>query len=332
MQEILNNITEWYQINLGDKTVFVKIGLFFFAFLGLFLLLRSSQTKQKLETLKAKRKAEKSNTMKGGHNRFVQDKLGTAKPFMIMDEIYKYSRIYATSKIKTSIGYFRITAILATAIAVVTVGVVGLDVSGIGYGIFAFVMIWIIMYGYLELLRLKNNREISNEMYLFVNMLSNYSTGNTEIMATFMAIQGHMKKCLRGCLIECVAQCQDKGTVEALENLGRKIENKKFREVLKSLIIAQKYSGGFTDAVNQLRRDINEHLTSAKQVKSLVMTNMASMLVCFGGILLMIGVMGSILEENSFLVLLTTMIGRICAGVMLFGILWFTKRMLEVEA
>lgn len=330
MTELLNNITEWYKLNIADRglSVYVNIGLFVLLFLGIYLILRSSQTAKIVDTLKEKRWKEKTTIIKGGHKRFVQDYMGTAKPFMKLDEIYKYSRIYANSKFfKTSISFFRFTVLLATAL-----GIVSFVFLGLVEGLVVFVMVCVILYGYLEILRLKNNREVSNEMYLFVNLLSNYSTGNTEIMATFMAIYPSMGKCLGGCLTECVGQCSNSGTVEALENLGRKIENRKFREVLKSLVIAQKYSGGFTDAVNQMRRDINDHLISAKQVKSLVVTNLASMLVCFGGILLMIGVMGNVLDENSFLVLITTTIGRICLAVMVFGILWFTKKMLEVEA
>lgn len=329
MTELLNNLTEWYQSNLGSKglTIYVKIGFFILLFLGLFLIIRAGQKKGVLENVKRRRKTEKTNIVKGEHRRFVRDYFGNGFIPQALDDIYKYSRIYATSKIKTSIGYFRLTCILSVGIAIAMLFSFGLTSA-----LASFLGVAVLMYLYLELVRIKNNREVASDMILFINLLSNYSTGNTEIMGTFLIVAPKMKKTLRMCLIECAAQGSNSGTVEALENLGRKIENKKFREVLKALVIAQKYSGGFTEAINQLRRDMNEHMVSQRQIKALVATNLASMGVCVGALLLAIVMVGNVIGENSLGLMFTTTVGRICATVMGVAILWFTKKMLEVEA
>ena len=328
MKEIFNNISEWYNTTImqNNLDIYVKAGFFVLLFLSIFFFLRSSQTKALLDSFRRKRKKEATGIVKGEHKRFIQDYFGGKIP-QILDETYKYSRIYVTSRIKTSMNFFRITMLLAFGLGFTTVYTVGFIA-----GLIVFILTIILMYSYLEILRIKNNKQVANDMLLFINLLSNYSTGNTEIMSTFMMIAPKMHKCLRGCLIECVAQGQNIGKVEALENLGRKIENRKFREILKALVIAQKYSGGFTGAVNQLRRDMNEHLSSQKQIKSLVATNLISMGVCVTALLAAIYMVGNVIGENSLYIMVTTTIGRICLTVMTISVLWFTKKMLEVEA
>lgn len=245
----------------------------------------------------------------------------------MLDDTYYYSRIRPKSHyLDNSLKYFISTCFVGVLFMIVMLIVTG-DALG---ALFGFILGFGVMYGYLYLLRVKNNREVGNEIVSFLNLLGNYSTANTEIMSVFMQVAPNLNSCLSQALVECVAESQ-KSSDYALNNLFNKIENRKFREILKSLIVSQKYSGSFIGTVADNRNNINTYVQSQKQLKSLVVENSVSMIVCSLVLVAIVFVLGQILNKNLFIILFTTHLGLVVLFIFLAGIAYFVKKMLEVN-
>ena len=166
---------------------------------------------------------------------------------------------------------------------------------------------------------------------MFLNLLANYSTGNTEIISTFASIAYKFKPVLQSCLMECVQESQgSEGTIHALENLGKKIECRKFKEILKSLEISQRYSGGFATAVQALRRDTQGYIAEKKKLNELIKQNMMTLLIVVIAMIIMIGILGTTLGEDIWSKF-TEPVGIVILGVFVAVLIWFASEIIKVN-
>ena len=296
--------------------------------LFVFGLLRSPVLNSQIE--KAKQKSD-DNYAKQKHNRYVADYINCSVTRWF-DETYKYSRFYKTKsgqKIKTSAMYFLTSFFTSFIIALLYLLLFkkpfqALVIAG---GIFSA------SYIYLFIMRIRNRSSVSDDLVNFLNLLGNYSTGNTELTSVFMQIAPKVNEPLSSCLIECVAETQnmERKIEYALENLSNKIEHKKFREIIKSLYIAQKYSSNFNDTVNHNRRVIGEFTRMKKEQQSLVKQNTISMITC---VIILIGilfVLGMMLGINIFQTMINSVIGIVVIVVGIICMLYFFKKLVEVS-
>lgn len=268
---------------------------------------------------------KKEDYVKQVQNRYVADRMDN-KVARYLDDAYKYSRIYQKDPTRTSWDYFRNTVLMG-AIAFVILGLL----TTILFGSFAFCFVIVLRYGYLSILRFKNNKEVESEAVLFLNMLGNYSTGNSEIISIFAAIAHRFKPVLQSCLMECVAESQGtEGTIKALDNLGRKVESRKFKEILKSLEISQRFSGGFGQTVMSLRRDTQGFLAEKKKLNELIKQNLITLAVVVGAMLLMVGILGKMLNENIW-IRFTEPVGIFCLVGLVLVCIWFAAQLIKVN-
>ena len=273
----------------------------------------------------AKKKQLEKDFVTQTYTRYVSDHFSN-KLGKWFDETYKYSRVYTKKTSSTSWKYF--TDTLAISVFASLVGAI--FTTGI-FGIFLFIFTWIARYGYLTVLKVLNAHQVEGEMVMFLNMLANYSTGNTEIISTFASIAYKFKPVLQSCLMECVRESQGAGgTLSALENLGRKIECRKFKEILKSLEICQRFSGGFATAVQALRRDTQGYLAEKRKLNELIKQNMITLLIVVIAMVIMIGVLGATLGEDIWSKF-TEPIGLIILGLFVAVCVWFVGEIIKVN-
>ncbi len=276
--------------------------------------INETQTKRDLDFKKAKK------------NRYVSDRMNN-KLAVWLDDTFKFSRYYTKGRAKTSWQFFERTIYFS-----VFAFAFGALILTIPFASVMFIATWFIRYGYLTLLRMKNNKEVESEMVMFLNMLNNYSTGNTEIISVFGAIAHRFKPILRECLIECVQEAQGTmGTWQALANLGRKIESRKFREVLKSLEVSQKYSGGFYQTVQALRLDSQAYVNEKKKLTGVIKENLITLGVVVVALIAIIGIMGGMLEDGNVWAHFLEPIGIICIVVFMGVMGWFLAQLVSIN-
>lgn len=319
----MDKFIEWVS-SIPNIKLYATIGTVVLLAIGLIAIFFPSVKEALIRYGKVKDKQDK-DFKRQTKNRYVEDHIRNrlGKWF---DEVFKYSRVYIKGKVKTSWQYFIRTFLISVALFLFLAILV--EVSA---GAIAFFAVWFVRYAYLELLRMKNNREIESEIVLFLNLLSNYSTGNSEIISVFAAIAPKLKPVLRSCLLECVSESQgSQGTVSALANLGRKVESRKFKEVLKSLEISQKYSGGFSQTTASLKSDSQAYQGEKQKLNDLIRENMVTFGLITITVLVIIAVVGSTLEEDIWECFSEPLgIGVI---VVFFGVCgWFLKQLIKIN-
>ncbi len=325
---LVYDIAEWMKA-YENHYLIGMIAVMVLVVLGIFLVMTGG-VKSAAKTFRERRAQQTEDYVKQKHNRYITDRINL-KVFRSLDDAYKYSRVYTKKRRfqfgNTSWNYFIVTNAIAFAGAVITFVIL----RNPAYAILNFVVLFIVRYGYLQFLRMKISREIENEIVLFLNLLSNYSTGNTEIISTFAAIAHKFKPNLRDCLLECVAESQGKGgTIAALENLGRKIESRKFKEVLKNLEISQKFNGSFHMTAIALRRDALEYVNEKKKLSELIVQNSITLGIIIASVCVVIVMMAGLLGEG-VLEMIKTVEGFGCVAVMFAVISWIAYEFIKIN-
>ena len=304
--------------------------IMFFFIVGIFLIMAKG-VKDAEERRELRRNRQTQDYVKQKHNRYITDRINL-KLFRTLDDMYKYSRIYTKRRRievfnNTSWNYF-VTTIIASSVSALIVFAL---VANPMYPILTFIVFFIARYGYLQFLRMHISRQIEEELVLFLNLLSNYSTGNTEIISTFASIAHKFKPDLRDCLLECVAESQGKGgTISALENLGRKIESRKFKEVLKNLEISQRYSGSFHSTAMALRRDALEYVNEKKKLTGIITQNAITLGIIIASVIGTIVMMTGLLEEPLSEMLMSPM-GFGCIAIMVGVVIWVLSELMRIN-
>ncbi len=339
LKTILNDIKGFFNLFIGKiadilsgikgyRMIGLVIVMFLFC-LAIFMIM-SGGVKDAIKQVAESRAKRTEDYVTQKHNRYITDRINL-KVFRILDEIYKYSRHYTKQRHlsvinSTSWNYFVITNITA-----ILFGSIALLLISPGYGILMFIVVFVLRYGYLQFLRMKITRQIEDEIVLFLNLLSSYSTGNTEIISTFAVIAHKMKPALRDCLIECVAESQGKGgAVFALENLARKVESRKFKEVIKNLEISQRFSGSFHLTAMALRKDALEYVNEKHKLTELIVQNSITLAVIVGSVVACLPMMGKLIDADIW-ELFTEPVGLICVGGLIAVITWLALELMKIN-
>lgn len=311
---------------------YLKFGIPVIMAIGFFLILLAllSYNEQVAEMFKNRAAKIKTDFITHKQNRYVQDFI-PGKLAIWLDETYKYSRFYNTSlgqTINTSFRFFLTILGMSTILAILT----GIVMKEILWGLISFLLYFILFYMALYIYRSYQNIKVTKDVSTFLNLLGNYSTANTEITSVFMQIAPKMHEPLASALIECVAESenQNQTQIQALQNLSAKIENKKIREIISSLIITKKYSGSFSDTVSAFRGSVLAYIRRANECRSLSIQNGISLGVVVGILVASMAILGSLIETSIFQVLFHTTVGIVVVSIAVACILYFIKKIIEV--
>lgn len=250
-----------------------------------------------------------------------------------LDSVYKYSRFFKTkTKLVTSALYWFVGAMISLGSFLLTLAIAKKISLAFVIGVF-FAMLW---YGRLYIRCYRNRKSVSKDLVPFLNLLGNYSTGNSEITTIFMQIAPKMHYPLNDCLIECVAEAQniEGGKSRALENLINKIDHRKFCEIIKNLEISERYTNSFVVVARQTRGNLTTYIRAEKESKELVEQDLIIMCVCVALMIGIIAVLGTLIDEGWFGVFVlmgTTTLGNIVLLIAIFCIAVFVKKVIEVN-
>lgn len=326
IRKIITTVSDMYKENPEIRT-YAFFGIIFLLFAGLLCIIVPAvkDASRQMSEIRSKRDLDFKKAKK---NRYVADRFDN-KLARWLDETFKFSRYYARGKrsSKTSWQFFERTLVISVGLFAVLAVVSNVPFASVG-----FISICLVRYSYLTLLRMKNNKQVESEMTMFLNLLNNYSTGNTEIISVFGAIAGRFKPILHECLIECVQEAQGTmGTWQALANLGRKIESRKFREILKSLEVSQKYSGGFYQTVQALRLDSQAYINEKRKLTEVIKENLITLGVVVVALFAIIGIMGGMLDDGNIWSHFLEPIGIVCIIVFIGVMGWFLAQLVSIN-
>ena len=264
------------------------------------------------------------NALTRNNGRYVSDYI---KHTEFLDETYKYSRIYATpvgKKIGTSYYFFLANIIISGIVTVVAIVLT----RNLAF-LFLFPVAFFLIYFGLYIQRVRMAGQASKDLILFLNLIGNYSTCNTEVTDVFMQIAPKLSEPLASCLIECCAEAQGGVLPEiALKNLANKIEPRRFKEIIKGITIAQKYSSSFTETVNSFRNTLQAHVGQQKERQSVVFANVITGGAVAVGLMTSLFFVGNLLNLDILHELTGTLLGNAVIGVSVITTIIATIRMI----
>lgn len=315
-----------------ESLIYLRYSIPIILAIGFFLVLLSFcfYNKKVQETFLKHSEKIKTDFITHKRNRYVQDFI-PGKLSVWLDDTYKYSRFYMTSigqKINTSIKFF----VTSIGISILVGIIMGSVLHELLWGLISCIFTELVIYIGLYVYRSYQNMQVTKDVATFLNLLGNYSTVNTEITSVFMQIAPKMHEPLSSALVECVAESenQNQTQIQALQNLSAKIENRKIREIISSLIITKKYSGSFSDTVNAFRGSVLAFVRRSNEARSLSIQNGISLSVVLGILLVSLFIMGSFVETSIPVLLFHTKVGIVVVSIAAACILYFVKKIIEV--
>lgn len=173
----------------------------------------------------------------------------------------------------------------------------------------------------------RNLQRTDDNLLEFANMLSGYSSNNSELSDIFARIANHVDDPIKTAIEEYVYEAGAYGTDIALESLCEKIEHPKFKELIKNIKMAYKYSASFKTVVDNNRNVISDYMIAKKQRKSMVTENMASLAISCLMFVVVITLTGRLFNENIWVLLATTGFGQMALFLAIACISFFFLEM-----
>ncbi len=319
--DITSLINSIYEFVLEYQMVF-KIIVPIFLLLGFVLMIVPTMIIN-TEVVSQRMRESKNAYLTHFSKRYTQDFVD-CKLTIWMDETYKYSRLYTTPLgkiIRTSVRFFLFDLLISFTFAILTALILRTAITSLLVFVISFTLLYLFLYA----LRMKQKAAVSLELMNFLNLLGNYSTANSEIFSIFEQIAPQVSDPLRTCLYEAIYEVQDinRDKVVAIKNLSNKIEDKKFKEIMKNIEIALGNAGSYGDIVATNRHSLIEYLHGKKLRSGIAKENLISfgaVLVAFIGVLTMLG---QILEINILATMLSSISGVIVLGIAFIVSIYF---------
>ena len=162
------------------------------------------------------------------------------------------------------------------------------------------------------MLSFNNYQKVDKDLIQFLNMLGSYSLSTQEVTSVFRRVARFVDDPLKTVMIECYEEARTSGKPdEALRNMANKIEHPQFKEIIKNLEIAMKYSGDFTTVVKSNRQIIQNYIAAKQEKKNLASESMLNMFIMAIALFVSVYFMGILLNMNIFKELFEGFIGRI---------------------
>ena len=156
-----------------------------------------------------------------------------------------------------------------------------------------------------------NYRRTENGVVTFMNLVENYSKTSNDLITIMGKIYVYLDEPLRTHVQDCYYLGQRTGDADlALETLQNSVNHKKFKEIIRNLIICSHYEANYEDVIEDSREMLIEYL-AGKRARAVMARNAKIEM----GILLAVSIvvfmmMGSFLEASIIEMLSMNIIGK----------------------
>lgn len=321
INEIINTLTETFHFT--DEFAYYRIGIL--AALGLAFLLFAIYTNKNRAVSSAVRNAIEhhiANSLRESHLKKVKRRDEDSILYKL-EARFRYSGIRNYFHFMTNGLYI----LFAIASAILFYAITAVATKNIVSSLIAAFSIIVIFFFVEYFMASKNLQRTDDNLLEFANMLSGFSSNNSELSDIFTRMAPHMEDPIRTAIEEYVYEASAYGTDIALESLCEKIEHPKFKELIKNIKMAYKYSASFKDVVDNNRNVISDYMIAKKQRKSMVTENMASLAVSCIMFFVVITLTGNLFSENVWVLLFTTSFGQIALFIAIVSISFFFLEM-----
>lgn len=150
-------------------------------------------------------------------------------------------------------------------------------------GIIVFSIIVLMFYLIIYIMSGLNYEKVEGNILTFVNLLENYSQTNDDIVTIFGKIYEYLEEPLRGYIELFYEESISTGDVtKAFRNLENRIENTRFKEIIRNLEICSRHEANYQEIIKDCRYNLKEYLKNLQKKKAIIQNGRASLSMALG--------------------------------------------------
>lgn len=258
--------------------------LFIFVFLSMFYMLkRIMQEKIMIKYIKSfidKTEANYENRKKIEEEEIIRN--GTVEKEGLLtkfDHILDFCGIKTRLSFINAESFFILTAMLCIIIFILTIKIEGLVIYGI---LSVFITLISVFLGIFVLYTI-NYKKTEQNIFTFMNLLSNYSRSSSDIINIMGQIYDFLDEPLHSQVKKCYDEGIHTGDVQyALENLSKAIEHKHLKMIIKNISVCSQFENNYEDVVQDSRQMLQEYLAGKEVRKEIYNAGKANILIIAG--------------------------------------------------
>ena len=128
-----------------------------------------------------------------------------------------------------------------------------------------------------------NYEKVEGNILTFVNLLENYSQTNDDIVIIFGKTYEYLEEPLRGYIELFYEESISTGDVtKAFRNLENRIENTRFKEIIRNLEICSRHEANYQEIIKDCRYNLKEYLKFKQKKKAIIQNGRASLSMALG--------------------------------------------------
>lgn len=242
------------------------------------------------------------------------------------DFIYRLDLLLIHSNLKKRIPFLNTEIFIGSAILIaVMVYLLVNHMTGVWiFGILGVGITCLSLYLLLYFLAGKNYQRTEKSLTTFLNLLENYSITSDDLINIFYKVAINMEEPVQSALYECYAEATSTGDIQtAMQNLEKKVEHEKFRELIRNLEICSRYEANYAEIIKDSRGLIQEYTAYSQERKSIInnaRVEIVMIVACCGLVFWMVDDFST---KGILAVLLGTTVGNVlllyCAAMVLFA-------------
>lgn len=249
--------------------------------------------------------------------------------------IYKLDLMIERSGLRKKIPFLNTEMYIGLTFAIAVFGyILATLISGVWLlGVVIVMLTVIISYGIIYVLSGIAYEKVDKTILTFVNILENYSGTNDDIVSILGKTYPYLDNPLRDHVEDFYNEVNSSGdTTRAFRNLETKIENERFKEIIRNLEICSRHEANYQEIIKDTRETLMDYLESKQKRKAIINQGRIEILMSIGLCSVMV-FMFTGFTPNLFNVLLNTIIGNaillyciIILGICLWTIISFDKK------
>lgn len=249
--------------------------------------------------------------------------------------LLKLDRTINYSNIKKIIPFLNSTTYIFTMCIFASIAlIVGTKLSGLAIGIFcggSVVSIYVVI---LMLLANINYKKVEGNVMTFINLVENYAKTNNDLISIMGKVHYYLDEPLRTQVEECYYLGQRTGDVDlALDTLQRNVQHKKFKEIIRNLIICSHYEANYEDVVEDSRDMLITYLAGKRERAEMARNARIELSILLGACVVVFYMIQSFLGESIIALLQSNIIGMIiliycviCIFLVIFNIVFIGRQ------
>ncbi len=249
--------------------------------------------------------------------------------------IYKLDLMIERSGLRKKIPFLNTEVYIGLTIVIASLGFI-LVSSITGIWLLGAVVIMATVIGAYAIIYILSGiayEKVDETILPFVNILENYSGTNDDIVSILGKTYPYLENPLREHIEEFYDEVNSSGDVtRAFRNLEVKIENERFKEIIRNLEICSRHEANYQEIIKDTRVTLMDYLEAKQKRKAIIKQGRIEILMSIGLCSVMISMFTGFVP-NLFNILINSPVGNaillyciIVLGICLWNIISFDKK------